>query len=199
MTHAKKPGDRQTQLCERTRSRSIITGTWIAVTVSVDKEPPMPVPAVNRDELHLLRPVVREHRVVFHVSPAVEFVAGERMNVGFDVELLGAHPPGARGVLPGCEHCRGVWNDLRRVADAVRPEADERLSYTAIPDFDRAIHTTPTREPVVRDDVRLTISIRHKNDYSTPIDQCEEGCLRDVVGALRELGAQENRWRPPTS
>ena len=145
----------------------------------------------QRQEIEQL---VRKHRVVYQVFPASELDGGERVNVGYDVDLLGAHEPHSRGLLPGCERCRTLWEDLHRIVEAVDPSETGRVSIHDVA-FDRALLTRPGRENAERDEVRLTFTIRHKGDYFAPIDACEDRCLREVVGGLRALGSQEGVWR----
>ena len=148
-----------------------------------------------------LAQLVARHRVVFCVWPAKESVGGALVSVGFDLEILGAHLDTVRGVLPGCERCVSIWADLRTLAEAVIPD-QLRPTISGVQDFDHALHTRP-KEP--RDDVRLVVSLRHREGVDRPIDACEERCLHEMTAALRSLGAKEGHWKngvgkepPPT-
>ena len=139
--------------------------------------------------------LVRKHRVVYQVFPASEMDGSERVHVGHDIDLLGAHEPHSRGLLPGCERCRTIWEDLHRIIEAVDPPDTGRVSVHDVAAFDRALLTRPGRDTSERDEVRLSFTIRHKAEYLAPIDACEDRCLREVVGGLRALGLQEGVWR----
>lgn len=144
-----------------------------------------------------LEQLVRKHRVVYQVFPASEMVEDERVHVGYDVDILGAHEPHSRGLLPGCHRCRAVWDDLYRIGEAVHPPDDGRVTEHGVAMFDHVLHTRPASDTVGRDEVRLTLTLRHKGNYFASIDECEDRCLREVIAALRNLGAQESVWREP--
>lgn len=132
--------------------------------------------------------LIRRHKVVYDVRPALSVFTGKRTTIGYDVELRGTHEPKVGRVTAGCEACRAVWNDLKRIADAVVPH-EVRPSEYVVPAFDHSL-----REVGGREDVQLTIEIRHREDYNRPLDECENRCVHEIVGNLRALGAQERRW-----
>jgi hypothetical protein len=137
-----------------------------------------------------LADLVQRHKVVYDVRLALSVYTGERQIVGYDIELRGTHEPGTERVTAGCSACETVWMDLRRIADAVLPK-EIRLSEYEMPVFDHALHEDLRAR---RQDVQLTIEIRHREDYNRPLDECEERCLREIVAKLRALGAQERQW-----
>ncbi len=157
----------------------------------VDLTPGNPTRPQRQD----LEQLVRKHRVVYRVFPASEMEGSERIHVGYDLDLLGAHQPHSKGLLPGCERCQAVWDDLHRIGEAVHPPDDGRVTENGVAMFDHALLTRPGRDTAERDEVRLTLTIRHKGNYFASIDACEERCLHEVVGALRDLGVQENVWQ----
>jgi hypothetical protein len=135
-----------------------------------------------------LRDVIRRHKVVYEVHPALSVFTGQRTTVGYDVELRGTHETQAGWVTAGCDACRAVWDDLRRVAEAVVPHEMRPAEYD-VPAFDHSLHEVQGRE-----DVQLIIEIRHREDYNRPLDECEERCVHEIVANLRAIGAQENQW-----
>lgn len=139
-----------------------------------------------------LSDLVRKHKVVYDVQRAATFVTGERRDIGFDLELRGTHEPSTRSVLPGCHKCVAVYEDLKRIGQAVLPTDPARISFYDIRGFDRALHSERVGE---RDDVELAIEIRHKEEFLGAIDPCEERCLEEMKQNLQELGAQSHRWR----
>ena len=141
-------------------------------------------------EREALAALVRKHKVVYEIYPQKSYVTGHEVNIGYDVELLGMHAGGTHGVWPGCPRCTEVWEDLRRIGEAVIPEDIHRVSRYEIMPFDFSIHFGRGR----REEVRLALAIRHKRDYQAPIDPCEERCLHDIVADLKSLGAREKEW-----
>jgi hypothetical protein len=153
------------------------------------------MPNATQQEREELRRLVRKHRVVYQVSPATEVVGGQRVHVGCDLDLLGAHEPHAPGVLPGCERCRTIWDDLLRIAEAVRPTDVMRATVVRVALFDHAIHTRRARQTGERDEVCLTLTLRRKSERSAATDECEERCLRGVIDGMRNLGLQPGAWQ----
>ena len=131
--------------------------------------------------------MVIRHKVVFDVRPALSVYTGERVTIGFDVELRGTHERGAKDISPGCSQCEAVWEDLKRLAEAVLPH-DVRPSDYYLTAFDHSIHETG------RLDVQLTIEIRHREGYNRPLDESEERSVHDISTSLRRLGVQEHDW-----
>src|SRR5262249_6566750 len=127
--------------------------------------------------------------------------SGQRMQIGFDVELCGTH---SQGVLdghepapsPGCERCVRVWEHLNEIGRAVLPPEDRQSGYY-IERFRPALSYYVKRRPrpnVDRPDVELVIEIRHREGFNREVDPCESRCLQDIVSSLRSLGVQEGTW-----
>ena len=153
------------------------------------------VPMAVRDVLWIdgmkkVEELVLRHKVVYEVRPALSFYTGERITVGYDIDLRGTHEPGIERVIAGCGECEKVWMDLKEIAEAVLP-TEFRPSDYQMPAFDHALREDPRSR---REDVQLTIAIRHREDYNRPLDECEERCMHEMVAKLRALGAQERQW-----
>lgn len=139
-----------------------------------------------------LRHIAQRHHVMYSVEPAVEMVGAARTVVGYDVELIGAHPPHAR-VLPGCDQCRVVWDELERLASAIRAQLEGRASVTRSSRFEPVLTSSRGPDGAPRDEVRLALSIRHRAGYFDPVDHCERMCLEDVIDTVRVLGVRPYR------
>lgn len=137
-----------------------------------------------------LREITARQQVTFRVDPALEMVGNARVVVGYDVELAGAHPPHV-SALPGCARCELIWTDLHRIATSLRQRIEGRASVTKESGFRPAITTSHWGDGTPRDEVRLTLSIRHRDGYFEPLDDCEAACLKETIGALKHLGAKE--------
>ena len=146
----------------------------------------------RRGSVEELQALVRQHRVCWEVLPEQFPVEGQRpLHVGFNLFLYGAHAPDDHPV-PGCEKCKRIYLDLRRITKWILP-AEERQSRYEILFYDQAIGYSPVRGN--RPDVTVTIKILHRSRYDMPIDECEVLCLNEMKGKLSDLGAQEKRWR----
>jgi hypothetical protein len=73
----------------------------------------------------------REHRAAFQTPPLVEFIRGERVQVGFSLTVYVAAPleesPGPQRM----EAVRGLWDELKDLAEAIAPE-DQRTARVEI-------------------------------------------------------------------
>ncbi len=134
-----------------------------------------------------LRAFVRDHRVHFDVRPEVVIRSGERHKVGFEVRLWAVHPKGAR-VLPGCDKCRSLAQDLERLAAAVLPP-EGRPTRHEIEPASPALYDSEIVPGA--DEICLTVRLFHREEYDRPIDACEERCLKETRDALRVLGVRE--------
>lgn len=141
-----------------------------------------------------VKAVVQRHRVVFEVLRALEVVDGKRLAVGYDLELRGAHPRDGRGLLPGCQRCEQVWADLAGIAYSLWPAFEDRATTFRVDPFDRALLAPPPGRDGVRDEVRLTLRIRHWANLFAPDPEGEERCVRELREALRSIGACEGSW-----
>ena len=150
----------------------------------------MALASLNQEQRAELEKLIAQHRVVFRTQRSYEMVTGERLCVGFDLEMLGRHDLPGGNILPGCVHCRALWDQLGTIVHAIRPTEGRPTRYE-VEIFDRALHTTGSEK---HDDVSLALELRHRYDSLRAVDACEESCLREMTKALRELGAQEQQW-----
>ena len=152
----------------------------------------MTLASLKKAQREKLEKLIALHKVVFRAQPSHEIVAGQRVCVGFDLELLAQHEASERAISPGCARCRALWDQLAAIAEAIRPPEDRPTRYQ-VELFDRSLHTTGSEK---HDDVSLVLELRHRDDALRVVDSCEESCLREMTKALRELGAQEHHWNP---
>ena len=68
-----------------------------------------------------IRALVQKHRVCYEVWPELLMVNGERVQVGFALELSGAHEDENSHIRPGCEHCVHTYEDLLEIARWIMP------------------------------------------------------------------------------
>jgi hypothetical protein len=135
------------------------------------------------DPIQELHNLVAEHTIRYEMWPHYDIDKGKRIINGFDLELHGTHDHGHTRMTPGCEHCSNTYAHLRRIAEAILPK-EERPSKYEIPPFDNSLSAGGGGEM----EVVLTICIRHRNQYFTEVDACEEKCLQEMIGKLNELG-----------
>ena len=143
-----------------------------------------------------LKDLIQRHRVCYEVWPETLATRKGLVKVGFDLELDGVHEHPGSGALPGCQHCREVFEDLQRIAEWIMPKEERPTTYE-IQRFDHAFHYATKRK--LRREVSLTIKIIHRHGYDQPVDDCEQMCLKEMRRKLSELGVHEGEWRARTN
>lgn len=116
---------------------------------------------------------------------------GELRKIGFSLELYGTPESRAENVSPGCHHCLRVQSALEQIAHWILPREERQCMYDIRAEPQSLIYS---RMRADRPDVRLTITILHRNHWDQPIAECEECCLKDMERALQEVGASEGAW-----
>ena len=149
----------------------------------------MDVLKLDESKVPALREIAARHHLTYRVDPAVEMDGPRRVVVGYDVDLVGAHPPHTV-VLPGCSQCEILWDELERIAAALRERLEGRVSVTRESPFRRALTSSNWPDGTPCDEVRLTLCIRHRSGCFEPIDDSESECLSGIIGALKYLGAR---------
>jgi hypothetical protein len=137
-----------------------------------------------------LRKLVKRHRICWEVFPEYMYVDQKRLQIGFQLELIGTHEIAVDHPEPGCVKCQDVFGALKVVAGWILPK-EERPSEYEIGVFDDSIHYSARRRN--RPDVILSIRIMHRNGFA-PVDPCEERCLKEMQQKLSELGATQQHW-----
>lgn len=145
------------------------------------------------DEFAKLRELVMQHKVCWDVWPEYHIKQDKKkVQIGFELELIGTHYQPEQSPLPGCPECVKVYNDLKRIAQWIMPK-EKRDSRYEIRIFDSSIHYAPQRK--FRKEIALTIKILHREGFDRPTDACEVECLKEMEKKLKELGAQKVNWR----
>lgn len=140
-----------------------------------------------------LHKLIDRHQVVSEILPAKAVVDGELRAVGFDVLLFGTHGGGMTTMLsPGCHECVHVWKSLEEIALAVLPPTNPTTWHEIVP-MENAVRYSSARGE--RPDIELVIALRHKSNYTEPLDACENKCLEHILTRLQELGVPEHQWR----
>jgi hypothetical protein len=134
--------------------------------------------------------IIQKHRVCFQIWPEQLMVHGQRLQVGFQLELCGTHEPGVEPKGPGCENCYRVYEDLLRIAEWVKPQ-EGRASRYEIQAFDHSLHAVGKGNSPL--EVIVTMKILHRQGIDEPLDKCEELCLKEIRQKLKELRTQEGR------
>jgi hypothetical protein len=138
---------------------------------------------------------IREHRVTSEFGRLIELVEHQPVSIGFELRLFARHAAQER-IMPGCERCRDLYQQLCRVAQAAFPRGGRATRYEIDP-FDAAFHLRP--EASWLPEVQLTVHIVHREGYLGAVDDCQKACADEMRKGLGRLGVQERTWSEPTT
>ena len=134
---------------------------------------------------------VERFHVRWEVLPDCYYVRKEKRQIGFRLELTGAHERGVENAQPGSEHCRRVWLALKAIADWIIPKESRDTAYDIAP-YDQSIHYDALRK--FQPEVSLRIWVRHRSGFDREVDACEVRCLNEMTQRLKEIGARKGKW-----
>ena len=138
-------------------------------------------------EFASLRELAKRRHVHYDVSPEVAYRGGVRVTVGFDLRIWAVHDKGAHA-LPGCPKCLALASELSTLVRAVLPEAG-RPTIAQVEPLEPALADSAAVPGA--DEIEVVVRLIHRNGYDTPVDACEERCLREIRQRLRDLGVPE--------
>jgi len=132
-----------------------------------------------------------QNKAAWELAPLVEMHRGQRVQVGFELELYARIPIGIAAGDERQEAVVAIWDRLRQIAESIAPEepAHSRLDVEA---FDAAGRLRP--ETGFAPEVLLKARIFHASDYFEPASADERRLLRPLEERLRELGLRPKSW-----
>ncbi len=148
--------------------------------------------AESQEVISQLKELVQLHCVCYEVWPEFLVAGGQRVKVGFNLEMFGTHQHGTSSLSPGCARCVRTFEALSQIADWIMPK-EERASRYEIEPYDRALRESPRRK--FRVEVVLSMKILHRHGFDQPVDECEERCLKEMREKLAVLGVAAGEWR----
>lgn len=166
---------------------------------------PKTPPAVNANHEksalseEAVKEAINKHRACYERWNEYEMVNGVRTHTGYSLRLCGVNDRhGSTGEtnrggnpVPGCRFCRETYADLRRIAEWILPRGMSEIQC-AIEPFDYSFHIAPNARRC-REEVIVSIQIKHRSDPILPADESESRCLKEMCGKLKELGVLEGR------
>jgi hypothetical protein len=131
-----------------------------------------------------------KNKAAWELCPLVEMLRGERVQVGFELELY-ARIPSGMGDEERQEAVVAIWDRLRQIAESIAPEEPAHARLEVEP-FDAAGRLRP--ETGFAPEVLLKARIFHASDYFEPASADERQGLRPLEDRLRELGLRPKCW-----
>ena len=148
----------------------------------------------DQKKVQALRAIVEQRQICFDsFRERVGLQRAGVASVGYELILSGIHSPGSHPPLPGCDLCKAVYEDLKKIAQWILPK-DHRPSFYEIEPYRPIIRATRKRK--LREEVTLSIKILHRDHYEDPIDTCETRCLVEMENRLTQIWACEGEWTP---
>ena len=168
----------------------IIANGLRSVSSSLD-EPTLP---------DVLQNVVLRHQVCYEVWPEWSGCGGRARRIGYCVTLYGVNDRNdcVRGHhVPGCLHCGFTYDALRKIAEWITLTEQQGCRFE-IQAFDRAWHIAP-KQRWSRNEITVNVKILHRQDVDAPLDDSQEGSLKEMRTILKKLGVREGEWRAETA
>lgn len=139
-------------------------------------------------DIDKLKQFIRDHHVSWETHSINETVGGERVPVGFELELHavcnGTHDP----VFPASPSTSELFHRLETLVEKILP-VELRGSQIEVLPFDRSVHLDPHEQ--LRAHVLLKLRIVDATQYFQAADSGESGCLRELEESLKALGARK--------
>jgi hypothetical protein len=130
----------------------------------------------------------KENKAAWEVEPLTEMHDGERVQVGFALDLYARLPAG----LPTAEQAFGaLWDRLREIAESLVPLVGPQARMEVDP-FEAAGRLRP--ETGFAPEVLLQARLFHASDYFAPLSDQDRDRMRPIEGRLTELGLRARSW-----
>lgn len=133
----------------------------------------------------------REHRACFDITPLMESRGGQRLQVGYTIELYARLPTEKAPGPERREASAKIWEALRTIALSLAPAADSGIRVEIEPPRTAAfLRPTNDMEP----EILLTARVFHAGDYFAPVTNDERGKLPSLERRLTAIGLRRGHW-----
>jgi hypothetical protein len=139
-------------------------------------------------DIHDQQQFVRDNQVKWGVHPIFEKVRGERVPVGYELELSALCDSPRQGFWSNSPASMRLFCGLKTLAEKLVPDDLDGTRIDILP-FDHSVHLDPNQH--FRPRVLLKLQIIHAADYFQPAGASEAHCLHELEIALGSLGARK--------
>ena len=133
----------------------------------------------------------KEHQASFEIAPLIEMHAGQKVQVGYEINLFAELPAGAAAGPEREQAVMGLWERLRTVAEWLLPPEATKARLDIAP-FRAAARLRPENE--MEAEVMLTARLFHASDYFAPVDERERLALSVLEKRLTGMGLKQGHW-----
>ena len=143
-------------------------------------------------DTHDLQKFVRDNQVRWGVYPIIEKVRGQRVPVGYELELSAVSDITRTSQYfgPDSPASAQLFCGLKTLVETLVPHTLDGTRIDVLP-FDHSVHLDPRQR--FRPRVLLKLQIIHEADYFQPASASEDHCLHELETALSSLGAVKSR------
>jgi len=130
----------------------------------------------------------RENKASWDLRPLVEVHEGQRVQVGFELELYARLPDLSSEEEQPME---ALWQRLREIAESLPPLVAKgaRIEVDA---FEAADRLRP--ETGFAPEVMLQARLFHASDYFTPVGESDRRQMKPLEDRLSALGLRQKSW-----
>jgi len=136
-----------------------------------------------------IKDIIEHFHVCQDVWPEYTFIAHEKRQIGFELDLSGSHSGAQEHPEPGCAKCLEIYQALIQIAEEVLPPAGKDTTYQFEP-YDQSIQYSAQRGN--RPEVILRIRILHRKAFERPIDAAEFQYIENLRSRLEEWGIRQH-------
>ena len=133
----------------------------------------------------------RENGAAWEVAPLVELHRGERMQVGFELDLYARIPSEVAPSDGRLGAVEALWDRLHAIAESLLPLLGAAARLDVEP-FDAAGRLRP--ETQFAPEVLLKARLIHSSDYFAPVAEGDRERMKPLEARLSELGLRERCW-----
>ena len=133
----------------------------------------------------------RENKAAWEVAPLVEMHKGQRLQVGFELELYARIPAAASQSEADPAVAEALWDELREIAESLLPLAGAGARIDVEP-FEAAGRLRP--ETQFAPEVLLKARLFHSSDYFAPVGDGDRERMKPLEAQLGALGLRQRCW-----
>jgi len=133
----------------------------------------------------------RDNKAAWEVAPLVEMHKGERLQVGFELEMYARIPV---AIPPSAERekvVEALWDRLREIAESLLPIVGDNSRIEVEP-FEAAGRLRP--ETNFAQEVLLQARLFHAADYFAPVGDGDRERVKPLEAQLIAIGLRQRSW-----
>lgn len=129
----------------------------------------------------------KEHKACFEITPMIEMYEGQKLQVGYEVNLFAQ-------IVPGPDSARlfgETWEKLKGIAQMLLPPEATKARLEVAP-YRPAARLRPENE--MAPEVMLGARIFHAAEYFKTVTEQERAALSGLEKRLTALGLKQGHW-----